>query len=182
MLLTNSFLWGDCWTFVWHMLRILEWITTKQKWSKLTFFNWSIQKLKKVPADNQWITSTLLRLCFPTVCDFSTVKASSLYMCALWGRTNKKVIYLITGNEKTPQKRPKCFSAKQLAGSKRSCANHWLVYFLKLWLRLKILSSVLGRCLQTTNKATDLSRQQCSSPAAGLIIDAHHQTVSQACK
>lgn len=55
-----------------------------------------------------------------------------------------------------------------------SCANQWLVYFLKSWLRLKILNSVLDRCIQKANKTTEPSRPVlldscCWNPAACTV-------------
>lgn len=58
----------------------------------------------------------------------------------------------------------------------RSFANQWLVYFHKLWLMLKILVSVLDRGLQSPGKPQTAVAQQCSSPAAGLLLPHTHNT------
>lgn len=97
---------------------------------------------------------------------FKVATSHTIYVCLLRWRTNKQTKKKNTEKSswsdnwlraKTTANDQNIFQASSWQGLvQRSRANQWLVYFLKLWLRLKILSSVLDWCLQTTNETTDL--------------------------
>ena len=86
----------------------------------------------------------------------------------------------VTGNkgEKIKKEQNDFHPNKWRVLRQRPCPDQWLVYFLKLWLRRKILCSVLDQCLQTANRQNPQAAvaqwflQPCCWTSAAFIVRA----------